>query len=87
MWTHLPEKVRGTNLRDIKSDIPRVIYAPGGGNAPGSCSPTTTKKKKKQQTLPISTSEGSFIFPQDFGFNEQNLAVSAWNKYFKKLSI
>ncbi len=31
MWTHLPEKVRGTNLRDIKSDIPRVIYAPGGG--------------------------------------------------------
>ncbi len=32
MRTHLPEKVRGANLHDIKSVwggyIPRVIYAP-----------------------------------------------------------
>ncbi len=27
MRTHLPEKVRGTNLRNIKS-VPRVIYTP-----------------------------------------------------------
>ncbi len=32
MRTHLPEKVRGTDLRDIKSvggHVPRMIYAPG----------------------------------------------------------
>ncbi len=28
MRTHLPEKVQGTNLRDIKSGGGRVIYAP-----------------------------------------------------------
>ncbi len=33
MRTHLPEKVRGTNLRDIKSvqGVPHVIYAPANG--------------------------------------------------------
>ncbi len=34
MRTHLSEKVRGTNLRDVKSGgghVPRIIYAPGFG--------------------------------------------------------
>ncbi len=33
MRTHLPEKVQGTDLRDIKSvgggHVPRMIYTPG----------------------------------------------------------